>query len=87
MAVGQQPPANCLGVQGQGTRSHMGTHTTSVGGHTLKCLGRCAAQVVSFDHVFHGRKELSFLELVVNYISMDVPLICRYLAIFQVPHE
>ena len=58
----------------------MGIHTTSVGGHMLKCLGGCAAQVVSFDHVFHGRKELSFLELVVNYISMDVPLILGYIS-------
>lgn len=56
----------------------MGTHTTSVGGHMLKCLGRCAAQVVSFDRVFYDRKELSFLELFVNYISMAAPLIHRY---------
>ena len=62
----------------------MVSYMTSVGGHTLKCLGRCAPQVVSFDHVFHGRKELSFLELVVNYISMcpsfaDTWLYFRYL--------
>ena len=39
----------------------MVSHTTSVGGHMLKCLGRCAVQVVSFDHVFKQLKRIVFL--------------------------
>ena len=76
MAVGQQLPANCLGVQGQGTRNLMGTHTTSVGGHMLKCLRRCAAQVVSF-------KELFFRELLIEGVFIHhciiATVLCRHL--------
>ena len=44
----------------------MGTHMTSVGGHTLKCLRRCAAQVVSFNHVLNSRKRIFFHELFIE---------------------
>ena len=44
----------------------MVSYMTSVGGHMPKCLGRCAAQVVSFDHVFKQLKKL-FSWLFIKY--------------------
>ena len=84
-------PANYLGVQGQGTRSLMVLHMTSVGGHMLKCLRWCAAQVVSFDHIFCSWKNGLLLLFWLMHSLGHASLIClvwrvqldhRYLPMF-----